>query len=424
LPEHELESRYPGQWFFVWRDITCATNERTSIAALVPKRPCGNTLSVVLNLTASNAALLCACANSFVYDYCARQKVSGTHLNHFIWRQLPVPSPDTYYGSGVWALNDESLADWMLSRIKELIYTAWDLEHFARDLGYDDPPFRWDAERRFLLRCGLDAAFFHLYGISRDDTDYIMDTFPIVRKNDEKAYGEYRTKRVILEIYDAMAEAVRSGESYQTRLDPPPADPRVAHPPRDAKVVPLAAAAPVPMALAKSDTRRELPAWTPDLLPAIAARTGLSFAGGRWATSFSRYDLGLRALAAVLRNLPTPSSQEDVESAVVLTALPSLLRSRFDQKMRATWLQAIGPANMALTSIAALEIPWAEVLRRARIERILDVSPDGQWTAGPDVQDAPSPELDARALVSLTWLANLGAEDQQLIAEVGALRVA
>ncbi|MEP6653201.1 MAG: hypothetical protein ABJA82_07565, partial [Myxococcales bacterium] len=78
--------------------------------------------------------------------------------------------------------------------------------------------------------------FFHLYGLSRDDTDYVMDTFPIVRKHDEKAHGEYRTKRVILEIYDAMADASRTGSPYQTRPDPPPADPRVAHPPRSGNV--------------------------------------------------------------------------------------------------------------------------------------------------------------------------------------------
>lgn len=99
-----------------------------------------------------------------------------------------------------------------------------------QDVAYAGLPFRWDPDRRFLLRCELDAAFFHLYDLSRDDTDYVMDTFPIVRKNDEKAHGEYRTKRVILEIYDAMSEAARTGKPYQTRLDPPPADPRVAHP--------------------------------------------------------------------------------------------------------------------------------------------------------------------------------------------------
>jgi hypothetical protein len=91
------------------------------------------------------------------------------------------------------------------------------------------PPFRWDEQRRFLLRCELDAAYFHLYGIARDDVDYIMETFPIVKRKDVAAHGEYRTKRVILEIYDAMQQAMDSGQPYQTRLDPPPADPSVAH---------------------------------------------------------------------------------------------------------------------------------------------------------------------------------------------------
>ncbi len=103
------------------------------------------------------------------------------------------------------------------------------MQPFARDLGYDGPPFRWDPERRFLLRCELDAAYFHLYGIARDDVDYIMDTFPIVRRKDEAAHGEYRTKRVILEIYDELAKAIATGNPYQTRLNPSPADPRAAH---------------------------------------------------------------------------------------------------------------------------------------------------------------------------------------------------
>ena len=112
----------------------------------------------------------------------------------------------------------------------ELIYTSYALAGFARDIGYDGPPFRWDEERRFLLRCELDAAYFHLYDIERDDADYIMETFPIVKRKDEEKYREYRTKRVILEIYDAMAEAMRTGKPYETVISPPPADPSVAHP--------------------------------------------------------------------------------------------------------------------------------------------------------------------------------------------------
>ena len=76
-------------------------------------------------------------------------------------------------------------------------------------------------------------ACFHLYSIERNDVDYIMETFPIVRRRDEERFGEYRTKGVILEMYDEMARAVETGETYRTRLDPPPADPRVAHPPRE-----------------------------------------------------------------------------------------------------------------------------------------------------------------------------------------------
>ena len=79
-------------------------------------------------------------------------------------------------------------------------------------------------ERRFLLRCELDAAYFHLYGIERDDVDYIMDTFPIVKRKDEKQYREYRTKQVILEMYDEMRKAMEMGEVYRTRLVPGPGD--------------------------------------------------------------------------------------------------------------------------------------------------------------------------------------------------------
>jgi len=130
--------------------------------------------------------------------------------------------------------------------------------------GRPGPPFRWDEKRRFLLRCELDAAFFHLYlradnngdqrsaegeteedmtrlkqsfPTPRDAVAFIMDTFPLVRRKDEEKYGEYHTKRVILEIYDAMQESIRTSEGYQTRLDPPAADWRCCHPPREAHAV-------------------------------------------------------------------------------------------------------------------------------------------------------------------------------------------
>jgi hypothetical protein len=145
-----------------------------------------------------------------------------------------------------------------LSMLQETYATPY-VDALARNSSYPRSPFRWDEERRFLLRAELDAAFFHLYlpsmangewGVAdgesdehgkplairqsllaafptpRDAVSYIMDTFPIVRRKDEEKYnGDYRTKRVILEIYDAMQQAIQTGQPYQTRLTPPPGPP-------------------------------------------------------------------------------------------------------------------------------------------------------------------------------------------------------
>ena len=88
----------------------------------------------------------------------------------------------------------------------ELTYTAWDLQPFARDLGHDGPPFGWDPERRARLRADLDGVFAHLYGLSRDDFAYVLGTFPIVNRNDQKEFGEERTRRLCLEAWDRFAE--------------------------------------------------------------------------------------------------------------------------------------------------------------------------------------------------------------------------
>jgi hypothetical protein len=234
VSEHEVETRmrddWKRRWLIGWRDICRSTDHRTVIASLIPRVAVGHKFPLAMPASEPRLlACLYACLCSFALDYAARQKVGGTSLTYFVVKQLPVLPPCTFAGAATWSPRT-ALRDWLLPRVLELTYTAWDLEPFARDVGYDGPPFRWDPARRFLLRCELDAAFFHLYGLSCDDTDYVMDTFPIVRKHDEKAHGEYRTKRVILEIYNAMAEAARTGKPYQTRLDPPPADPRVAHP--------------------------------------------------------------------------------------------------------------------------------------------------------------------------------------------------
>ena len=229
---NRLVDFWSRRWLIGWRDVTNSTNERTVIASLLPRAAVGHKFPLIFPGTApSLVACLYASLCSFALDYAARQKVGGSSLTLFALKQLPVLPPKAYDAATIWR-SDTTLIDWILPRVLELTYTAWDLEPFARDVGFDGPPFRWNAERRFLLRCELDAAFFHLYGLNRDDTAYVMGTFPIVRKHDEKAHGEYRTKRVILEIYDALAESTRTGTPYHTRLDPVPASFRCVHKPR------------------------------------------------------------------------------------------------------------------------------------------------------------------------------------------------
>jgi hypothetical protein len=230
-----FQADWPHSWALAWRDIARSSDERTFIATVIPSLAVPHTAKVILpgEPQVRNVCSLLANVASMAFDYVSRQKLGGTHMSSFIVEQLPLLSATALLGPNAWS-GASAAEDWVKLRVLELAFTAWDLEPFAKDVGYDGPPFRWDPDRRFLLRAELDAAFFQFYGISRDDADYILESFPVVKKNDEKAHGEYRIKRVILEIYDAIAEAVRTGRPYRTRLDPAPADPRVAHPARGA----------------------------------------------------------------------------------------------------------------------------------------------------------------------------------------------
>ncbi|XXF81228.1 N-6 DNA methylase [Myxococcaceae bacterium GXIMD 01537] len=225
VAENELSSRLDDRWqrgwLLGWRDICRSTDQRTTIASLIPRSGTGDTFLLAMPSVDPRAiAALYSNLCSFALDYAARQKVGGTHLKYHTFKQLPVFAPTVYGDDAAWS-RGTTLRDWILPRVLELTFTAWDLEPFARDVGDDGPPFLWDRERRFMLRAELDAVFFHLYGVSRDDADYIMDTFPVVKKNDEKAYDEYRTKRVVLERYDALAAAAASGKPYISPLGLP-----------------------------------------------------------------------------------------------------------------------------------------------------------------------------------------------------------
>ena len=205
-------------WVLVYSRKVNRSNHRTVSACILPLAGAVDTAPTLLfpQEHPYRAAFAVGALNSFAFDHLVRCRLTGFTLGSNHLASMPVPARED-----AWAH-----LRFIVARVLELSYTGWDLEPFGQDCGYCGPPFLWDEDRRFRIRCELDASFFHLYGINRDDIDYIMETFPIVKRKDEAKYdGRYRTKDTILEIYDAMAEAIRTGQPYQTRLSPPPGPP-------------------------------------------------------------------------------------------------------------------------------------------------------------------------------------------------------
>jgi hypothetical protein len=130
--------------------------------------------------------------------------VSGSLLR--LYRQQ-TPRPDSI------TANDSAF---LCERILELTYTTKSLQEWAHALGHDGPPFRFDPERRALLRAELDAFYAHLYGLTRDELRYILDpsdvmgpdypseTFRVLKTNELRKFGEYRTQRLVLEAWDRL----------------------------------------------------------------------------------------------------------------------------------------------------------------------------------------------------------------------------
>ena len=189
-------------WVLGFKEITAPTNVRTFIAMLLPTVGFGNKVPIFYpEMTSRNEWLLAANFNAVAFDFVTRQKVQGQTLNLFIVEQLPVIAPDDYDRQ----FGNTTARDLVRDHVLRLTYTANDMIPFARGLGYDGPPFIWNEEERRHLRARLDALYFHLYGLCREDADYVLSTFPIVRREDEAQFGAYRTRDLILAYMNALA---------------------------------------------------------------------------------------------------------------------------------------------------------------------------------------------------------------------------
>ncbi|MGH7073425.1 MAG: hypothetical protein ACREFD_04405 [Stellaceae bacterium] len=198
-------------WALAFRDIARPTDARTMIATLLPKSAAANTLPILFPETSSDASgrfdyrqftpLLMANLNSVVLDFVARQKVQGTHLNWYIVEQFPIVPSDGFARR----FGPKTAEQIVREDVLHLTYVSDDMAEFARDQGHDGPPFPWDEEDRLHRRARLDAVFFHLYGLDRDAADYILGTFPIVRREEEQRHGRFRSRDLILGYMAALA---------------------------------------------------------------------------------------------------------------------------------------------------------------------------------------------------------------------------
>lgn len=235
-PHYEIQPRYwierklandllaeksDAEWLLGFRDIAKATDERTLIASAIPRFGAGHTLPVVLSRRPLHG--LHAIFSSFILDFVARQRIAGAHMTFTTMRQLPVPTPDSLSEMAPWD-RETAIDGWLLARTAELTATTYSMTGYLSGTEYAGPPFLWDSDRRRVLRAEIDAAMLIIYGMQRDDVDYVMSEFRIVKRKDEASFGEFLTKRVILEAYDAMLQAVSSGVPYRSPLDPPPGE--------------------------------------------------------------------------------------------------------------------------------------------------------------------------------------------------------
>lgn len=240
---NQLKDKWNHDWLLGYRGVTSNVVERTSIFSLLPKSGVGHAITLVYPNVSDVSIIPCFIANvnSLVFDYITRQKTGGTYLGNYILKQLPIIPPNEYGNSNL---------IYIVPRVLELVYSSWDIKSFADDVwnysnenlkkeiksqweknkleteghelgahtgdGISLPPFKWDEERRANIRAQIDAYYAKLYNLTRDELRYVLDpedihgpdfpgeTFRVLKEKETKEFGEYRTKRLILEEYDKL----------------------------------------------------------------------------------------------------------------------------------------------------------------------------------------------------------------------------
>ncbi len=207
-----IDNRGRG-WLLGYKDVTSSTNERTMISSFLPWAGVVNSAPLLIpgvDIEPRRECCLLANVNSFAYDFVSRQKVGGNHLNFFIVEQLPALPPGAYGDKCPWA-KKETLEQWISERVLKLSCTADDMIPLAKACDFagsrGDGVHIWKESER----AELDAAYFHLYGISRPDAEYILSTFTNTglirdpeRSSQQFLWAHGSTGELILEAFDRL----------------------------------------------------------------------------------------------------------------------------------------------------------------------------------------------------------------------------
>lgn len=340
-------------WLFSWRDV--GPSERTFIGTIVPPTAMGHASPyLTTDVSAQDALAFCALLSSLVVDYAVRQKSS--RMTFFIVEQLPMLERPKLDEAPTWLA--EEVRGWINKRAFELFYTNTELQGLAASIGIVWPPFRWEQSRRQVLQAEIDAVILHLYGLSKEQSEWILDSFTVLRKYEERDHREFRTKRLVLDAYDAIAKAKAAGTEYISPLSPPPADPRLCHPSivEDAPLI-------------------ELPVL--DSLPNGA---------WSWSTAVQPRDR-LRYAAQYALWLTDPADDSGRARFLIASlAEPALLTPLLTSSDRDQWIRLLGPEAQPLQGVfrlrPSINEAWRSIFETLITSGQLAESSDGAWIRG------------------------------------------
>ncbi len=235
--DNEIVWEWRHKWSMAFKDVGRTGVARTFIISLIPNASgVGHTATMLYeHCGCMPGALLLGMMSSLPFDYIVRQKAGGNHMSTFVVKQLPVIKPDDF---------SQSDKLFIVPRVLELTYFNHDLDGWADELwdemddemkilvmerlnvcnGINAPftdaerkdlvPFQYQEERRAKVQAELDAIYAHLYGLTTEELHYILDpedvcgkgcineTFRVLKDNEMRRFGEYRTKRLVLEAWD------------------------------------------------------------------------------------------------------------------------------------------------------------------------------------------------------------------------------